>query len=98
MKTLQSSLEIQKKLSENIEKEPQRPKKSSRRHPKGPPEGLWRATFPPPGPLRNPFGTLKGPNIEKVDYSREGLQKRTKSVSLCHPGRSSRLDPPELYF
>ena len=78
MKKLQPSLEIRKNLSENIEKEPQRPKKSSRRHPKVPPEGLRRPNFPRPGPLRNPSRSRKSPIFEKVDYSREGVRKSPK--------------------
>ena len=64
-----------------LKKRPRRPKKSSPKHPKVPPEGFWRPIFPPPGPLRSSSGTRKRPIPGNVDYSRELLRKSTRKFS-----------------
>ena len=61
-----------------LKKTPRRPKQSSPKHPKVPPEGFWRPIFPPPGPLRSSSGTRKRPIPGIVDYSRELLRKSTR--------------------
>ena len=72
-----------KNISPGFKKSPEAPKKYSRMDPKVPPEGLRRPNFPPPGPLRNPSRSRKTPIIEKVDYSKELLRKKPKSLPHC---------------
>ena len=74
--------QIGKNLSGN-KKSLEGPKKSSRRHPKVPPEGLQRPICPPPGPPENASPSRKSPISEKVDYSRELLPKKLKGYPHC---------------